>query len=73
MLSLFSLLSTGQVNTGDLFVDAKMAAIPAYLTTSLDGIAAYVNANFKLETDKINLGYFGASRRASLVCEKLFN
>lgn len=61
----YSLLSSGQVNTGYSLVDAKMDAIPVNLTTSIDGIATYINANFQTETDKIRAVYYWTSSNIS--------
>ena len=60
-----SLFSFGQVNTQYHLVDAKMDAIPVNLTTSTDGIATYINANFKTETDKIRAAYYWTSSNIS--------
>ncbi|MGO4904656.1 transglutaminase domain-containing protein [Flavobacterium sp. W20_MBD1_R3] len=61
----FSLLSIGQVNPGYALVDAKMAAIPANSTTSIDAIASYINANFKTETDKIRAVFYWTASNIS--------
>ncbi|TDE46991.1 hypothetical protein E0I26_02580 [Flavobacterium rhamnosiphilum] len=61
----FSLLSFGQVNSGYPLVDAKMAAIPANSAVSTEGIAAYINVNFKTETDKIRAIFYWTASNIS--------
>ncbi|MFV8345137.1 transglutaminase domain-containing protein [Flavobacterium sp. ZB4P13] len=68
----FSLLSFGQVNTGYPLVDAKMAAIPANSATSTEAIAAYINANFKTETDKIRAVFYWTASNISYDIENKF-
>ena len=66
LISLFcSLLNFGQANSTYFVIDAKMAAIPAIATTSTQGIANYINANFKTETDKIRAAYYWTSSNIS--------
>lgn len=61
----FSLLSAGQVNPGYSLVDAKMDAIPANSTTSIDAIASYINANFNTETNKIRAAFYWTTSNIS--------
>lgn len=65
LFSFFSLLSFGQVNSGYPLVDAKMAAIPANSAVSTESIAAYINANFKTETDKIRAVFYWTASNIS--------
>lgn len=59
LFSLFiTLLSFGQGSTDYTLVDAKMAIIPSNQTTSTTAIAAYINTNFKTETDKIRAAFY---------------
>ncbi|RTZ00798.1 hypothetical protein EKM02_07885 [Flavobacterium sp. RSP49] len=61
----FSLLSAGQVYSGYLLVDAKMDAVPANSTTSIDAIGSYINANFNTETDKIRAAFYWTASNIS--------
>lgn len=65
LFSFFSLLSFGQVTTGYPLVDAKMAAIPANSAVSTEAIAAFINANFKTETDKIRAVFYWTASNIS--------
>jgi hypothetical protein len=62
---LFSILSFGQANVGYNLVDAKMNAIPFKATASTDGIAKYINANFKTENDKIRAAFYWTASNIS--------
>lgn len=74
LLSLFfSLLSIGQVTPGYSLVDAKMAAIPAHSTTSIDAIASYINTNFKTETDKIRAVFYWTASNISYDVANMFS
>ena len=59
LLSLFyTILTFGQVNSNYTIVDAKMNNIPANFTNSTTEIAAYIDANFKKDTDKIRAAFY---------------
>jgi hypothetical protein len=68
----FSLLSFGQANVGYTLVDAKMTAIPANATNSTEGIAKYINANFKTENDKIRAVFYWTASNFSYDVENMF-
>ncbi|MFV8368468.1 transglutaminase domain-containing protein [Flavobacterium sp. LB2R40] len=61
----FSLFSYGQVSPAYAAVDAKMAAIPANSTNSIDAIATYITLNFKTDTDKIRAAFYWTSSNIS--------
>ena len=59
LLSLFNtILTFGQVNSNYTIVDAKMNNIPPNFTNSTTEIAAYIDANFKKDTDKIRAAFY---------------
>ena len=59
LLSLFyTILTFGQVNSNYTIVDAKMNNIPPNFTNSTTEIAAYIDANFKKDTDKIRAAFY---------------
>jgi len=68
----FSLLSFGQANVGYTLVDAKMTAIPANATSSTEGIAKYINANFKTENDKIRAVFYWTASNISYDVANMF-
>lgn len=53
-----TLASFGQTKGIYSLVDAKMDKIPHNLSTSTDGIAEYINANFKTENDKVRAAFY---------------
>lgn len=55
---MFTVVSFGQTKGIYALVDAKMDKIPANLSTSTDGIASFINANFKSENDKIRAAFY---------------
>ena len=55
---MFTFFSFGQVKSPYALTDAKMDKIPADLSTSTDGIAKYINENFKSENDKIRAVFY---------------
>lgn len=55
---MFTCISFGQVKSPYALIDAKMDKIPADLSTSTDGIAKYINENFKSENDKIRAAFY---------------
>ena len=59
LLSLFfSFLSFGQVKTEYSYVDAKIATIPDYATTSTTSIANFIQSNFKSDSDRIRAAFY---------------
>ena len=59
LLSLFyTILTFGQVNSNYTIVDAKMNNIPPNFTNSTTEIAAYIDSNFKSDTDKIRAAFY---------------
>lgn len=69
----FSILSFGQTNIEYASIDKKIAAIPSNLTTSTDGIAAYINDNFKSESDKIRAIFFWTASNISYDVKNAFS
>jgi uncharacterized protein YnzC (UPF0291/DUF896 family) len=55
---MFTIFSFGQVKSPYALIDAKMDKIPADLSTSTDGIAKFINENFKSENDKIRAAFY---------------
>ena len=55
---MFTVFSFGQVKSPYALTDAQMDKIPADLSTSTDGIAKYINENFKSENDKIRAVFY---------------
>ena len=68
----FSMLSFGQANVSYTLVDAKMTAIPSNVTNSTEGIAKYINANFKTENDKIRAVFYWTASNISYDVENMF-
>ena len=71
--SFFSILSFGQTNIEYASIDKKIAAIPSNLTTSTDGIAAYIKANFTSENDKIRAIFFWTASNISYDVKNAFS
>ena len=69
---LFSILSFGQPNVGYTLIDKKIAAIPSSSSTSTDGIARYINANFKTENDKIRAVFYWTASNISYDVKNMF-
>ena len=68
----FSLLSFGQIDTGYAPVDAKMDAIPANSTISVEAITRYINANFKTDKDKIRAAFYWTASNISYDVANMF-
>ena len=69
----FSILSFGQTNIEYASIDKKIAAIPSNLTTSTDGIAAYIKANFTSENDKIRAVFYWTASNISYDVKNAFS
>ena len=69
----FSILSFGQTNIEYASIDKNIAAIPSNLTTSTDGIAAYIKANFTSENDKIRAIFFWTASNISYDVKNAFS
>lgn len=69
----FSILSFGQTNIEYASTDKKIAAIPSNLTTSTDGIAAYIKANFTSENDKIRAVFYWTASNISYDVKNAFS
>lgn len=69
----FSILSFGQPNIEYTSIDKKIAAIPNNLTTSTDGIADFINANFKSENDKIRAVFYWTASNISYDVKNAFS
>lgn len=58
LILIFTVFSFGQNKSNFALVDAKMDKIPADLCSSTDGIAEFINANFKSENDKVRAAFY---------------
>jgi len=70
---LFTILGFGQANVGYTLIDKKIASIPVNLTTSTDGIARFINANFKTENDKIRAVFYWTASNISYDVKNMFS
>lgn len=68
---MFTVLSFGQVKNPYALIDAKVDKIPAGLSTSTDGIAKYINGNFKSENDKIRAVFYWTASNISYDIENI--
>lgn len=68
---MFTYISFGQVKSPYALIDAKMDKIPADLSTSTDGIAKYINENFKSENDKIRAAWYWTASNISYDIENV--
>lgn len=68
---MFTCISFGQVKSPYALIDAKMDKIPADLSTSTDGIAKYINENFKSENDKIRAAFYWIASNISYDIENI--
>lgn len=64
-------ISFGQVKNPYALIDAKMDKIPADLSTSTDGIAKYINENFKSENDKTRAAFYWTASNISYDIENI--
>lgn len=55
---MFTVIGFGQAKVNYASVDAKMDKIPHDLSTTTIGIAGYINANFKSESDKVRAAFY---------------
>lgn len=70
---LFTCVSFGQAKDPYALLDAKMDKIPADLSSSTDGIAEYINGNFKSENDKIRAVFYWAASNISYDIENIYS
>lgn len=63
--------SFGQVKNSYALIDAKIDKIPSDLNTSTAGIAEYINANFKSESDKIRAAFYWTASNISYDIENI--
>lgn len=68
---IFTCICSGQAKSPYALIDAKMDKIPADLSTSTDGIAGYINENFKSETDKIRAVFYWTASNISYDIENI--
>lgn len=71
-LFLISFLSQSQTNPYVL-VDAKMNKIPQEMTSSISGIASYIQTNFKTDDEKIRAVFFWLASNISYDVENMMN
>lgn len=64
--------SIGQTTNEYLAFDQKMAQIPDSLTTTTNGIARYINSNFKTETEKIRAVFYWTTTNISYDVPNMF-
>jgi hypothetical protein len=55
---MFTVIGFSQTNVNYTLVDSKMDKIPHDLSTTTTGIAEYINANFKSESDKVRAAFY---------------
>jgi hypothetical protein len=65
LLLLFTSICFAQTKNSYALLDAKMDKIPDDLSTSTDGIAKYINANFNSESDKIRATFYWTASNIS--------
>jgi len=68
---MFTVVGFGQTKSIYALVDAKMDKIPSNLSTSTEGIAEYINANFKSENDKTRAAFYWTTSNISYDVEYL--
>lgn len=68
---MFTVVGFGQTKSIYALVDAKMDKIPSNLNTSTEGIAEYINANFKSENDKTRAAFYWTASNISYDVEYL--
>ncbi|WP_281226947.1 transglutaminase domain-containing protein [Flavobacterium aquiphilum] len=68
---MFTVVGFGQTKSIYALVDAKMDKIPSNLSTSTEGIAEYINANFKSENDKTRAAFYWTASNISYDVEYL--
>lgn len=71
LLLMFTGISFGQAKNPYAVTDAKMDKIPGDLSASTDGIAKYVNENFKSEKDKIRAVFYWTASNISYDIENI--
>lgn len=64
-------ISFGQIKNPYALIDAKIDKIPSDLSTSTDGIAKYINQNFKSENDKIRAAFYWTASNISYDIENI--
>jgi hypothetical protein len=55
---MFTVIGFSQTNVNYTLVDSKMDKIPHNLSATTTGIAEYINANFKSESDKVRAAFY---------------
>ena len=68
---LFTCICFGQTKDPYALTDAKMDRIPEDLSSSTDGIAKYINANFKSENDKARAVFYWTASNISYDIENM--
>lgn len=61
----FSIVSFGQTNNRYALIDSQMSKIPANSSNSTEGIANYIKANFKTDSDKIRAAFYWTATNIS--------
>lgn len=64
-------IAFGQIKSPYALVDAKMDKIPDNLSTSTNGIAGYINENFKSENDKARAVFYWTASNISYDIENI--
>jgi hypothetical protein len=64
-------IAFGQVKSPYALIDAKMDKIPDNLSTSTNGIAGYINENFKSENDKARAVFYWTASNISYDIENI--
>lgn len=68
---IFTSITFGQAKNPYALTDAKMDKIPADLSKSTDGIAKYINENFKSENDKVRAAFYWTASNISYDIENI--
>ena len=68
----FSLLSFGQNQTEYALIDNQISRIPRSSSNSTQGIANYINSNFKTDNDKIRAIFYWTASNISYDVENMF-
>lgn len=72
LILFLSIFSFAQTKTAYTVVDNKMAAIPKDLSSSTAGIATFISANFKTDTDKIRAAFHWTASNISYDVANMF-
>jgi hypothetical protein len=72
LISLFFALNFGQAQNANGLIDKQISKIPASSCGSTEGIAGYINSNFKTDEDKIRAVFYWTTSNISYDVENMF-